>query len=62
MDGIRDQTLHTIRRKPWTRATSIAALKGYEEILKSTIHELLSAFTARQGEEIDISMWMTLAS
>ena len=60
--GLRDQTAHSIRRKPWTRATSVAALKGYEEILKSTIHELLGAFTQRQGEDIDISTWMTLAS
>lgn len=36
-----------------------AAMKHYEGLIQSTVHNLLEAFNRRQGEKIDISMWMT---
>lgn len=44
------------------KATSVAALKGYEELLRSDIHELIDCLSKRQGKRLDISLWITLAS
>ena len=62
MDGLRDRVEHAIRRKAWMKATSVAALKGYEELLRSDIHELIDCLSKRQGKRLDISLWITLAS
>ena len=46
------------RRKAWTRGTSIAAIKDYEELLRAVLRDLLGAFEKRQGESINVAAWM----
>ncbi|CAL1708270.1 unnamed protein product [Somion occarium] len=60
LDGIRDFVEHAARRKPWTKAMSISAMKGYSEYLTKTVDELVQALEVRQ--EVDISDWMTFAA
>lgn len=38
---------------------SIAAIKHYEELLKMTVGDILTAFKSREHQQIDISAWMT---
>jgi cytochrome P450 len=59
LDGLRDQALHTARRRPWARGMNSASMKYYEELAKSTVSDLITAFSQREGETIDISQWMT---
>ena len=35
------------------------SMKYYEGLIKTTVHDLLAALDQRQGEEVDISVWMT---
>lgn len=62
LDGMRDWSAHAVRRKPWTRSMSIAAVKGYEALLVQKIHELLEHLEekAKKREVVDISTWMSL--
>ncbi|CAL1708242.1 unnamed protein product [Somion occarium] len=60
LDGIRDFVEHAARRKPWTKATSISAIKGYSEYLTKTVDELVQALDVKQ--EVDISDWMTFVA
>lgn len=59
LDGLRDQALHAVRRRPWARGMNSASMKYYEELVKSTVADLLSALHQREGEIVDISRWMT---
>lgn len=38
---------------------SVEALKGYKSALVAKVHDLLNGLAARQGQDIDISAWMT---
>ncbi|KAG0705711.1 cytochrome P450 [Suillus ampliporus] len=40
--SVRDAVEHTRRRKPWNRAFSCAALKGYEEILGKRVQQFVT--------------------
>ncbi|EKM54289.1 uncharacterized protein PHACADRAFT_196722 [Phanerochaete carnosa HHB-10118-sp] len=60
LDGVRDFSVHGLRRKPWVRAMSSTALKGYEPILHTKTLELMEELSKRQGEKIDISHWLNL--
>ncbi|EKM52361.1 uncharacterized protein PHACADRAFT_148937 [Phanerochaete carnosa HHB-10118-sp] len=62
LDGIRDFSVHAARRKPWARAMSSAALKGYEPILQMKTLELMEELSKRHREKIDISHWTNLFS
>ncbi|KAF9223441.1 cytochrome P450 [Gyrodon lividus] len=46
--SVRDPAEHARRRKPWTRAFSSAALKGYEEILGKRVHEFVTALEKQE--------------
>lgn len=59
LDGLRDEALHTVRRRPWARGMNSASMKYYEELLKNTVVDLMTAFRQREGEVVDISQWMT---
>ncbi|EGN94651.1 hypothetical protein SERLA73DRAFT_187691 [Serpula lacrymans var. lacrymans S7.3] len=55
----RDPVEHARRRRPWNRALSTASLKDYEESIVLRSRELLDALGKRQGQVMDMSMWMT---
>ena len=57
--GQRDPVEYRRRRKPWDRSFSSAGLKNYEEIVIRRSRELVEQFEKRDGEEIDLSMWMS---
>lgn len=59
LDGLRDQALHTVRRRPWARGMNTASMKYYEQLVTSTVNDLITAFRQRDGEVINISEWMT---
>ena len=61
LDGIRDWAVHAARRKPWAQAMSSTALKGYDAILVTKVHELAEELNKRAtaGEIINISDWMS---
>ncbi|KIJ62772.1 hypothetical protein HYDPIDRAFT_41487 [Hydnomerulius pinastri MD-312] len=52
--SLRDPAEHARRRKPWTRAFSSAALKGYEEILGKRVLEFVTALE-RQAEPVNLA-------
>ncbi|OBZ68976.1 hypothetical protein A0H81_11349 [Grifola frondosa] len=54
--GIPDQREHARRRKPWIRAFSPAALKGYEEITVKRIAQLVNAL-ASKSDDPDLGKW-----
>lgn len=62
LDGMRDFAEHTKRRKLWNKSVSPAAVRTYGEIMKSVVLELIEAFEKRQGEAIDLSVWMGYTS
>jgi cytochrome P450 len=47
--SVRDTAEHTRRRKPWNRAFSTAALKGYEEILGRRVQQFVTMLEQRTG-------------
>lgn len=51
--AVRDKTEHTRRRRPWTRAFSTAALKGYEELVEKRANQLVDTMT--QNGSFDLS-------
>lgn len=59
LDGLRDMALHTVRRRPWARGMNSASMKYYEELVRSTVGDLLTGLRQREGETVDISRWMT---
>lgn len=40
--SVRDPVEHARRRKPWHRAFSVAALKGYDEILGKRVQQFVT--------------------
>ncbi|KAF9237655.1 cytochrome P450 [Melanogaster broomeanus] len=56
--SLRDPAEHARRRKPWTRAFSTAALKGYEEILAKRVHELVAALE-KQQQPLNLVQWIS---
>ncbi|KAJ3554506.1 hypothetical protein NM688_g3073 [Phlebia brevispora] len=59
LDGLRDMTVHTSRRRPWARGMNSTAMKYYEGLIKSTVDDLLAGLHKRGGQKLDISAWMT---
>lgn len=47
--SVRDIAEHTRRRKPWNRAFSSGALKGYEEILGRRVQQFVTMLEQRTG-------------
>ncbi|EKM54122.1 uncharacterized protein PHACADRAFT_257741 [Phanerochaete carnosa HHB-10118-sp] len=59
LDGMRDQALHAVRRRPWARGMSSAAMKYYEELIQNTLGDLVASLKQRMNNPLDISEWMT---
>lgn len=59
LDGLRDMSLHTVRRRPWAKGMNSTAMKHYEGLIRSTVDDLLAALHEREGQRLDISAWMT---
>lgn len=56
--AIRDKTEHTRRRRPWTRAFSTNALKGYEIQITKRANQLVDALAA-QKSAANLSLWIS---
>ncbi|KAF8954023.1 cytochrome P450 [Flammula alnicola] len=56
--AIRDKTEHTRRRRPWTRAFSTLALKGYEELVIKRCTQLVDTI-AVQPHPVDLTTWIS---
>ena len=59
LNAIRDQTLHSVRRRPWARGMNSAAMKYYEELVEETVGDLMTSLKQRTTKAIDFSEWMT---
>ncbi|KAH8103349.1 high nitrogen upregulated cytochrome P450 monooxygenase 1 [Cristinia sonorae] len=62
LDGIKDLTEYARRRKGWNRGMSMAALKGYEDMLRKVIVELTAALEKRQDEPLNLRLWLIYAA
>lgn len=58
MIALRDKQEHTRRRRPWTRAFSTTALKGYENIVLNRCLQLVEVLGNQKGV-VDLNMWMS---
>ncbi|KAF8150653.1 cytochrome P450 [Crassisporium funariophilum] len=56
--AIRDKQEHTRRRRPWTRAFSTAALKGYETIVTSRCVQMVDSLSAEKGT-VNLTQWIS---
>ena len=59
LDGLRDEAVHAVRRRPWARGMNSAAMKYYEELIRSTVGDLVTGLKHRTGKPLDISQWFT---
>ncbi|KDR79011.1 hypothetical protein GALMADRAFT_224262 [Galerina marginata CBS 339.88] len=59
--AIRDKTEHTRRRRPWTRAFSTLALKGYEDLVIKRVNQLVETLAAQKGA-VDLTKWISFFS
>ncbi|GJE95883.1 cytochrome P450 [Phanerochaete sordida] len=57
LDGLRDQALHAVRRRPWARGMNSASMKHYEELIHDTLSDLITALKQRTGKTVDMSEW-----
>ncbi|KAG5640790.1 hypothetical protein DXG03_007187 [Asterophora parasitica] len=60
--ALRDKTEHTRRRRPWTRAFSTAALKGYEHFITIRSVQLVEALENQPNGEVDFAQWLSFFS
>jgi cytochrome P450 len=58
MISLRDKHEHAIRRRPWTKAFSTAALKGYEDLITNRCVQLVDVL-AHQVGVVDLSKWLS---
>ncbi|GLB40144.1 putative cytochrome p450 [Lyophyllum shimeji] len=56
--ALRDKTEHTRRRRPWTRAFSTGALKGYEVMITSRCTQLVETL-GNQAGSVDMTKWIS---
>ncbi|KAG6330511.1 hypothetical protein ID866_8578 [Astraeus odoratus] len=58
--SIRDPVEHMRRRRPWNRAFSVTAMKGYEEILGKRVHEFVTELERRAcTRPINFTEWIS---
>ena len=58
--SIRDPAEHMRRRKPWGRAFSVCAMKGYEPILGTRVREFVSKLETRSSTDpINFTEWIS---
>ena len=56
--GVQDVNEHLRRRRPWNRAFSAAAVKGYEETIARRARQLVDALERQQEEgEVVLGKW-----
>ena len=56
MIALQDTNLHLQRRRPWLRAFTPGALKGYEELLSRRIRQLVGELEKQRGS-VDLNEW-----
>lgn len=56
--ALRSKQEHTRRRRPWTRAFSSAALKGYEELINNRCTQLVEVLGNQVGA-VDMAKWVS---
>ncbi|CAA7267082.1 unnamed protein product [Cyclocybe aegerita] len=56
--AIRDKQEHNRRRRPWTRAFSTPALKGYEIMVSKRSFQLMDALGAQKGI-VNLTQWVS---
>ncbi|KAJ3515892.1 hypothetical protein NLJ89_g1470 [Agrocybe chaxingu] len=56
--AIRDKQEHNRRRRPWTRAFSTPALKGYENMVTKRSFQLMDALGAQKGI-VNLTQWVS---
>lgn len=59
LDGLRDQAVHAVRRRPWARAMNSSNMKYYEELVCEVVDEFVAALSQRLGHVVDFSEWAT---
>ncbi|KAI0093381.1 high nitrogen upregulated cytochrome P450 monooxygenase 1 [Irpex rosettiformis] len=59
LDGLRDQALHTVRRRPWSRGMSSTSMKYYEELVHLVVREFVTSLSQRAGKVVDFTEWAT---
>ena len=59
LDGIRDLSAHTARRKPWTKGTGTTASKIYAELANKRVNEFMETLESKKGAVINICDWLT---
>ncbi len=57
--GIQDPAEHLRRRRPWNRAFTVPALRGYEETIARRARQLVDALERHNGgqEEVILGKW-----
>ena len=53
---------HARRRRPWNRAFSTAALKGYEEILAPRVEQLVELLATHDSEDRPVDLGKCVGS
>jgi cytochrome P450 len=54
----RDPAEHARRRKPWTRAFNVSALKDYQPKIAQRASELVERLLSQEGVT-DLSLWLS---
>lgn len=54
----RDPRYHAIRRKPWDRAFSRAALKKYHPLILKHVDQVSKSLSRRKGD-VDLVQWLS---
>ncbi|PSR81867.1 hypothetical protein PHLCEN_2v6239 [Hermanssonia centrifuga] len=62
LDGIKEYTVHAVRRRPWARGMNSTAMKYYEGVIKEETANLIHGLRERKSKEVDISAWMSFFS
>ncbi|KAF9048451.1 cytochrome P450 [Panaeolus papilionaceus] len=60
--ALTDKKEHSRRRRPWTRAFSTLALKGYEEIVIKRCLQLVEQLSIQKTQPLDLGTWFSYFS
>ena len=55
--SIQEADEHARRRRPWARGLAPAALKGYDHIMATRVHQLVDVL-GRQGGAVELGKWL----
>ena len=56
MIALQDTALHLQRRRPWARAFTSAAVRGYEELVSKRVKQLIGELEKQKGR-VDLNEW-----